>query len=93
MIGSGIPISQSNAPFPNDMIVSMLSRTATRSGSISSIAGFPCRARSQAAANPLDRSTQRTNREGRHCSARVRKEFVREAPGTISRAGVQYDRG
>jgi hypothetical protein len=24
MIGSGIPISQSNAPFPNDMIVSML---------------------------------------------------------------------
>jgi hypothetical protein len=26
MIGSGIPISQSNAPFPNDMIVTILYR-------------------------------------------------------------------
>jgi hypothetical protein len=71
---------------------SMVTEQATHSGSIGSVAGFPCRARSQAAANPVDRSTQRTNREGRHCSAWVRKEFVREAPGTISRPGVQYDR-
>jgi hypothetical protein len=40
MIGSGIPISQSNAPFPNDMIVSILfilTRAATRWGSIGSV--------------------------------------------------------
>jgi hypothetical protein len=69
-----------------------LIRAATRSGSIGSIAGFPCRARSQAAANPL--TAQHPERIGR--GAIAVQGFVRnlrEAPGTILRPGVQYDRG
>ena len=71
MIGSGIPISQSNTPFPNDMAASdsMLTGQATHSGSIGSIARY----NREAIANPL--TAHHREPTGRCCRTMVRKEF------------------
>jgi hypothetical protein len=93
MIGSGIPISQSSAPFPNDIIVSILYRLDQQLARVPLVPLPASRAAGDRKPPRTPLTVQPSERVGgAPLQCLGRKKFVREPPGTILRPGVQYDR-